>query len=108
MQIDLTGNITMRNPRREAGTYQMAYAVTTPSGKTGIALWHYEWDKRDVMDERLSTTPEIADEMRAWLDDDSPSCFGAFCYPSEGEENKNAEAVTEAHEKATVLVYGWE
>lgn len=108
MKITMTGNITMHNPQRPAGTYQIAYAVTTPSGATGTALWHYEWDKRDVMDERLYTSPAIADELREYIADDSPSAFAPFCYPKEGEENQNGGAVTDAMEEATVLVYGYD
>lgn len=108
MQMTMTGNVLMKSHNRMAGTYQIAYAVETPSGKTGVALFVYEYDKRDVMDERVYTTPEIADEMREYIGDDSPCCFSTFAFPKPDEENKNGNAVTEAHENATVLVYGWD
>ena len=107
MEIKMTGNLFMQNPRRMAGTYQIAYDVTTPSGKKGTALFVYEYDKRDVMEETIATTPEIADEMREYIGDDSPSCFGTFRFPNEKEENKNAEKVAKAIEACTADVYGW-
>ena len=104
----MTGNVLMRHPSRMAGTYQIAYAATTPSGKTGVVLFVYEYDKRDIMDERVYTSPEIEDEMREFLGDESPVCFSAFAFPGEGGENQNGSAVTDALHQATVLVYGWE
>ncbi len=59
------------------------------------------------MEETIATTPEIADEMREYLGEDSPSCFGTFAFPNEGEENKNAEKVAEAMGACAEEVYGW-
>ena len=106
MRITTTGNITMHDPKRWSGTYQIAYSVITPSGKTGTALLHYEWDGRDVMCEYLLTTPEIADEMREYIEDMSPVCFPAFVFPDKEQENTNAGVINDAISKATTSVYG--
>ena len=108
MKITMTGNMIMKSHRRMAGTYQIAYAVETPSGKTGTALFIYEYDKRDVMEETILTTPEITEEIRAFLGDCSPSCFDSFAFPKPEEENKNTEKVTEAIEECGETAYGWE
>ena len=108
MKMNMTGNQFMQNPRRVAGTYQIAYDVTTPSGKTGTVLFVYEYDKRDVMEELVMATPEIADEMREYIGEDSPCCHGPFRFPGKEEENTNGEKVTEAIREATVQVYGYD
>jgi len=108
MKTKMTGNILMKSPHRMAGTYQIVYEVTTPSGATGLILFVYEYDKRDVMNEEVMTTPEIAEEVREFLGEDSPCVFDCFPFPKEEEENKNGEAITDAIEKATVLVYGYD
>lgn len=108
MKTKMTGNIVMRSHQRMAGTYQIAYEATTESGKTGILLFVYEYDKRDVMNEEMRATPEIADEVREFLGDDSPCVFGCFGFPDDKDENQNAEKITDAIEKATVLVYGYD
>lgn len=108
MKMKMTGNMIMKSHRRMAGTYQIAYAVETPSGKTGTALFVYEYDKRDVMVEEVITTPEIAKEVKAFLGDDSPSAFDCFRYPTPEEENTNGGAVTDAIAETSEIVYGWE
>lgn len=105
MKTTMTGNIFIQSPSRMAGTYQIAYDVETPSGKTGTALFHYEYDKRDIVDERLITTPEIADEMREYIGDDSPCCFSCFAFPDSDKTNQNAGKVQETQERTTSLVY---
>jgi len=108
MEIKMAGNQFMQNLRADlAGTYQIVYDVTTPSGKSGTALFVYEYDKRDVIDEAIITTPEIASELQEYIGDDSPSAFKAFAFPNEGEKNKNAEKVAEAIKACTENVYGW-
>lgn len=106
MEMTMTGNQLMKHPRRMAGTYQIAYDVTTPNGKKGTALFVYEYDKRDTMEELVMTTPDIADEMREYIGDDSPLCYEAFRFPNKDEENKNLEKVAEAIEACTADVYG--
>jgi hypothetical protein len=108
MKLTMTGNMLMKSVHRMAGTYQIAYDVETPSGKKGTALFVYEYDKRDVMEETVMTTPEIAEEVRAYIGDDSPSCFGTFAFPDTEEENKNTEKVTAAVEACTEQAYGWD
>ena len=108
MQMTRTGNMLMKHHSRMAGTYQIAYEAATPTGKKGTVLFVYEYDKRDVLCEQVMTTLEIADEMRAMLDDESPCCFDCFSWPSGDEENTNGDKVTEAIQKATILVYGWD
>jgi len=106
MQTVMIGNQFMENPRRAAGRYQIAFDVTTPGGKNGVAVFYYEYDKRDVMEETLYASPEVADELIEFVGDDPPSAFGCFGFPSNGEENKNADKVSEASDKASVLVFG--
>lgn len=108
MQTTMTGNAITKSKRRMAGTYQIAYSVTTPSGKTGTALFCYEYDKRDIIDESLYTTPEIADEVREYVGDESPSAYGSFAFPAPENENQNGEAVNDAYNLATIRVYGYE
>jgi len=103
MEIRMTGNLFLEKPRQMAGTYQITYDVTTPSGKKGTALLIYEYHKRDVLEETLDTTPEIADEVRDYMIEDCPSC--SFGFPKEGEKNKNAEKVSEAIKECTARVY---
>jgi hypothetical protein len=90
---------------REGGRYEIAYTVNTPDGKTGLALFTYEFYKRDVMYEEVRTTPDIADDMQKFLSDRSPCCFEQFAFPK-GEENTNSDAVEETRKKVTVTVYG--
>lgn len=108
MQITMTGNMLMKHPRRMAGTYQIAYAVTTPSGKTGTVLFVYEYDKRDIIEETILTSPEIVDEVREYLGEDSPSAFGSFAFPDTENENKNPKAVTAAIEECSEQAYGYD
>jgi len=105
MQIRMIGNIFIENQRRMAGTYMIAYEITTPSGKVGAALFHYEYDKRDTMAENLSTTPEIADEVRKFVGDESPAAFTLFCFPKPEETNQNGDAVTDTIKIATEPIY---
>jgi len=105
MQTVLIGSQFMENPRRIAGMYKVAYGVTTSSGKTGVAVLYYEYDKRDVMGEILYASPEVADELIEFLGEDPPSALNCFNLPSGGDENKNADKVSEACDKASVLAY---
>jgi len=106
MQATRIGNITITNPRRMAGTYQSAYEVTTESGQMGLVLYVYEYDGRDVVEELVFVEPNIADEVKNMIDDESPSCSGMFSFPEKSEENQNQEKISIAMEKATSLVYG--
>jgi hypothetical protein len=90
---------------RDDGRYEIAYAVNTTDGKTGLALFIYEFYKRNVMHEQVCTTPDIAWDMRRFLSDCSPSCFEQFAFPK-GEENTNSDVVKETRKKAIVTVYG--
>jgi len=107
MQTTMTGNQLMKSPTRMAGTYQIAYDVVMDSGKKGTALFIYEYDKRDVMGETVLTTPEIVDEVRAFVGEDGPSAFRAFTFPKPEDENQNPEAVTEAADSCTKQAYGY-
>jgi hypothetical protein len=106
MQTEMIASTHVSNPNRVAGTYQIAYKTTTPNGKTGVVFYHYEYDKRDVMEEQVYASPEIAGEIREFLGDDSPSCFSCFPFPKKGEENPSG--IREAEEEASELVYSWE
>lgn len=108
MKTTMTGNQLMKSPTRMAGTYQIAYDVVMDSGKTGTALFVYEYDKRDVMEETVLTTPEIVDEMRAFIGEDGPSVFGQFAFPKPEDENQNPEKVTEAADACTEQAYGYD
>ena len=108
MKIQMVGNKFMKEPMRFAGKYQIAYDVETPSGKTGSALFVYEYDKRDVVEDSIYTTEEIADEMREYIGDDSPCCFGVFSFPDESEENSNTERVDEVIKAVTVAICEYE
>ena len=117
MRMTMVGNIFVEKSPT-TGTFQIAYDVATPNGKTGTAVFHYEYDqyehdKRDIMAESLMTTPEIADEMREFLaennrrDLDSLSAHGYFSFPAKEHTNENPDKVRQALEAATVLVYDY-
>ena len=105
IQITQTGCVFVESPHRMAGTWQIAYDVVTPTGKTGVALFYYEYDKRDVMAERLDATPEIAAELREYIGGESPSVWGSFCFPGSEDRNKNGNAVTDAVHAVSESVY---
>lgn len=83
------------NYRRPAGSIQAALKLTDDEGRTGLAFYCYEWDKRETVGESLETEPQIADSVLAWLGNDSPQCIGEFSNLATAEECGSEDAMND-------------
>lgn len=97
-------NIFIENPIRMAGVYHIVYTATMKSGQTGLLYYVYEYYKRDICEEIVLAEPNIAEEVKAYLVDRSPSCMKQFSFPASEEVNSNIAQIKEAREKTTVLI----
>lgn len=87
---------------RMAGTIESVHRITD-GDKTGLAVYVYEWDKRDVINESLYAEPAIADLVKAAIPEEGPSVLVEFC--PNGESFGDQSLFGEANEKATVAVF---
>jgi hypothetical protein len=90
--------------RDDGGTYQVGYRVTV-GDQSGLAFYHYEYQKRDVMEEQLYAEPNIAPLLVAHFDDESPSV--TIPWPETKDDTENPAALKEAREAATETVWGY-
>ena len=86
----------------ERGVLHAAFRVKADDGREGWAFFEYEWDKRDIMAERLYAEPCIADALREEIPEEGPSVLSVFITSqSEG----SMAVLNKAQEKATEAVY---
>lgn len=104
MRTTRISNIFIENPLRMAGVYHIVYSATMESGKTGLLYYVYEYNKRDIVEEILFAEPSIAEEVKEYLEDESPSCMEQFSFPVNEEVNSNIAQIKTAKETATVLI----
>lgn len=97
---------TQRPSRCEQGTYEAALEIEV-DGQTGLALFFYEWDKRDVLTEELLVEPCILEAARAACPEEGPSVINGIF----GSSTATAGDQNEFHrvrEVATEVVYQYE
>lgn len=97
-------------------SFKNAYAATFDNGKSGTVLFIYSHKtsyssldgNREVLDERVYTTPNIAEEMREFLGDRSPASCVEFSSHLRQDVHGGMQhsAVRDAENEATILVYG--
>lgn len=58
---------------RDAGTYEAAVEFKLDNGQTGVGIFYYEYDKRDVMAEQFTVDPDLAEAARAECPEEGPS-----------------------------------
>jgi len=97
-----------------AGIYHVAYSVNI-NGVRGMALLIYEFDERDIVREDVYSTPQIAQQLKIYLGEQSPLTYSLLSLPDEpvqssGRKNSSKdsskESVAKAKNLCTVLVYG--
>jgi len=89
----------VKRTNRVAGMYKAALELTVDD-KTGVAVFEYGWDKRDVTAETLYVEPAMQEAVKAACGDDGLSAFFGF-----GSAVGDPAAIEEAEAKATALVY---
>jgi hypothetical protein len=105
MEKTLIATNVIDRPTRISGIYQAAWRVTI-GDITGTAVHTFEWDGRDIENETLMASPEIAKALEAEISEcgfpDPGSC--GFCDTGEREDGKH-DAMDAAIDEATVIVY---
>lgn len=104
MIMQLTGSVSIRAVTANHGSFRNAY-VASCGGKSGVVLFVCSFDEHE---ERVYTTPNIADEVRELLNGRSPLNYGQFVLPFgrlTPESDVNPSAVMDAENEATVLVW---
>lgn len=87
---------------RAAGTYEAALEIEA-GGKTGVAVFYYEYDKRDVMAEQLAVEPALEAAAKAECPEEGPSVLpGIF---GDMKSTGDIAALEEARQKATAVVF---
>lgn len=103
MEMVLVATNDVKTPGRMAGSYQAAWRVTV-GDKTGFVVHSFRYDKRDIMDEQVIVEENIADAMKAEIDDEwwDPASDG-FC--DTGERVENNEMMDQALKAVTITLY---
>lgn len=106
MQFTIIASRYAGNEQDGWGKYEVVYEVVTPTGTKGTTIRTYEYVGRDIMDDTVTATPEIADEIRRWMGDEAPDCFDQYELPVHERDNQNGHLIPDARLACTELVYG--
>ncbi len=83
------------------GEHRTVYQVKIGQ-KTGYLIFIYNFIDRDCLEETVRTTPEIAEDIKTFLGEDSIQCFDQFSIP---EEPFNKEQVKTIETECTTTIY---
>lgn len=106
MRLTLIGNTFAG--RDGKGTHDIAYEAKMPSGAVGKIIRIYEFHDRDTLSDEYYATPNIAEEVRAFLtecDDRMDTWEDCFSWPGEDATNGTEHAL--AKQESTELIARW-